>query len=401
MLTDRDIIVFGDDWGRYPSTMQHVARVLAKFNRLLWIGSLGLRKPMWQRSDIRRVWEKGLRMFPMTHTTLDSSGPICLHPVVIPLHDSKLFRRFNMLSLKWTIRRAMAARNIRRPIILSSSPWIARLFGKLGESSAHYLCLDDYTRFEGAFRSLQNAERDTIARADSCFFVSHGLLQTRGAGKKNSHYLPQGVDIEHFVCSSEPKEGAISSLQKPIVGFVGLLANWVDLGLLAGCARAYPEATFVIIGKATIDVSLLLTESNIVVLGEVSYERLPQYIRHFDVGLIPFLVNELTIVANPLKLLEYLAAGMSVVSTNLPEVARFKPLVHVAQDADEFIWLVGVAIHDTAPGARQLRMAKAREYSWETITEGISNVILETENRPAGSIQSSADQHRRQGAVAK
>jgi len=161
----------------------------------------------------------------------------------------------------------------------------------------------------------------------------------------------------------------------PIVGFFGLLSEWVDQDLLVALARSLRteiqqsmetgplssakgsaddcnapdisskptsripnpesripnpesritrcEASIVLIGQADVDVSRLRAEPNIVLPGPKPFAELPDYIRHFDVGVIPFVVNELTVAVNPIKLREMLAAGCPVVSTALPEVERY------------------------------------------------------------------------------
>jgi len=113
----------------------------------------------------------------------------------------------------------------------------------------------------------------------------------------------------------------IARLPRPIIGYFGLIAeDWIDAPLLIHLARSFPNGSVVMLGKVTMDVAALAAEPNIHLLGRKPYATLPAYCKGFDVAIIPFPVTEVTLNANPLKAREYLAAGLPVVSTKIPEV---------------------------------------------------------------------------------
>jgi len=379
VLQKRDILVFGDDWGRYPSTIQHIGRVLAKHNRIFWIGSLGLRKPTLGLYDVKRVWEKGKNLLASAPAGTDPQGVIKIHPLVLPFHDSRIVRDVNAVNIRRAIRSVFRHYAVWNPVLLTSSPIVGDLIGSLGETSSHYFCLDDYTLFEGAFESLGTLEKQLIARVDSCFSISDTLLNTRRVRTGFSVLLPQGVDTEHFKPGSDPLPATVANLPHPVVGFFGLLTSWVDLSLIAECARRYPAYTFLVLGRTAVDVSALTSVPNVRYLGEIPFGVLPQYARAFDAGLIPFKVNDLTIACNPLKLLEYLSLGIPVVSTKLPEVEKFSPAVMVAHDREDFISMIEPALRSRSPERDLERRHVAERYSWTTITEEVSRVILRIE----------------------
>jgi len=379
MLTNRDIVVFGDDWGRYPSTVQYIGRQLAVHNRLIWVGSLGLRRPQLHVRDVKRAAEKLVHAVRPAPGRRDDPSVTLVTPRVIPYHDLRIVRRYNMRVVISTVRRAMEKMQFRRPVVLTSSPIVGDALAALPESVRAYLCLDDFTKFEGAFRSLAVEEQRTVAAADVCFAVSEALAVTRIPPSGRVYHLPQGVDVDHFTPSREPIPPVLQALPRPIIGFFGILAPWIDLDLLKRVAGAYPAATVVLLGRTSTDISRLSSVANIVHLGEIPYAQLPAYARGFDVGLIPFVVNELTIAANPLKLLEYFALGLPVVSTALPEVARFGAAVAVAQSTDDFIALVGAALGERDPGPRRERRRIAEQFTWRRITDDLSDRIVEIE----------------------
>ena len=384
MLKNRNLIIFGDDWDRYPTTMQHTGKILAKYNRILWIGSLGLRKPQIGWYDLYRFFEKGMKFLSRKKKNAKSANVWELHPLIIPFHDHALIRKFNLWSLRYFLKKTIAELNFENPILITSTPLVANLLGTLGETSSHYICLDDYSLFDRAFLSLRELEQQLLEKVDSSFSVSDILVQARVPKSGEAHFLPQGVDTDHFMPSADTLPPNIASVKKPIVGFFGILTTWVDIDLVIRCARRYPNVSFVLLGRSTIDLTNVSMTSNMVHLGEVPYSELPRYANNFDVGLIPFHVNSLTVAANPLKLLEYLSLGLPVVSTCLPEVEKFRDEVFIARDNEHFMQLIDVALQDNTPERNHRRRARAEQFSWMTIVENISDTINRIESFKPG-----------------
>ena len=378
MLTNRDMVIFGDDWGRFPSTIQHLGNVFARYNRILWIGSLGLRRPQVRVSDAKRVFEKAKTILNRSAERASDIGVRVLSPPVVPFHDFSIVRSLNTAAIRWTLRREVERNRMHNPVLITSSPIVGDIIGTLGESSSHYFCLDDFTLFDRAFDCIGELEQQLLRRVDSCFAVSQSLLQTRRAATGENHFLPQGVDVDHF-----SPVGAVASrianLPKPVVGFFGLVTSWVDQQLIIAGARAFPSMSFVVIGKAAANISALKSVPNIHYFGEVPFSALPEFARGFDAGLIPFVVNDLTTAANPLKLFEYLSMGIPVVSTPLPEVAKFSDNVIIAKNRDEFVAGIKSAASDNSPERKSARRVLALQYSWSKIADSISRIIMEIE----------------------
>lgn len=382
VIRNRDIIIFGDDWGRYPSTIQHIGRVLARENRILWIGSLGLRRPKVSFHDLLRVVEKGKRIIRPAERSNEAQYPSVrlVNPFIIPFHDVAWIYALNMTVLRTSLGRIMSAQQYHDPILITASPIVHGLVGTLGERSSHYFCLDDFTLFDGAFKRLGELEQSLVSKVDTCFSISDVLMQTRKTRWGNDFFLPQGVDVNHFAPSDTPLPPGLQHISKPVIGFFGLFTSWVDIELIVACARRYPKYSIVLFGRTHIDLSLFNGIDNIHYMGEVPFSELPKHARCFDVGIIPFRINELTIACNPLKLLEYLALDIPVVSTNMPEVAKFRPDVDVANDHEEFIAMVGAAAEHAAKRKPGHHRSVSERYSWEAITEDISTKILSVES---------------------
>ncbi|MCU0454128.1 MAG: glycosyltransferase [Bacteroidetes bacterium] len=378
MSTGRDLIVFADDWGRYPSTIQYLGRVLAERHRIIWIGSLGLRKPEFHLRDVARVAEKASRWF--RQPAAEPSSPVIqVHPFVLPFHDVDRLRRLNMASIVRAVRAEAERQRFVEPIVISASPLVGELAGLLGESSFHYVCLDDFTKFKGAFDCLATTERLLVERSETVFSVSDILRQTRVPVSGRSYFLPQGVDTDHFQRRGGEPPLALRALPRPWIGFFGIVAPWIDQGLLVSTARRHPSASVIVLGRVSTTTERLGAEPNIHLLGEVPYAELPSWGQWFDVGLIPFEVNELTVASNPLKLLEYLALGLPVVSTDLPEVRKFADVASVTRDAGSFVQAVTDALADRSDGASDLRRRRSLSYSWRAIADEVMSKVLEAD----------------------
>jgi glycosyltransferase involved in cell wall biosynthesis len=128
----------------------------------------------------------------------------------------------------------------------------------------------------------------------------------------------------------------LAKLPRPIMGFVGMIGEWVDLDLVAALARTRPDASIVMIGPELTGRGPCAGLPNVHFLGSRDHKLLPAYLRHFDVGLIPFRHVPLTHNANPIKLYEYVAAGLPVVSTPLPAVEAVEDAVWLAEDVTQW-----------------------------------------------------------------
>lgn len=151
----------------------------------------------------------------------------------------------------------------------------------------------------------------------------------------------------------------------PAIGYVGALDHWFDIAAVAAVARAHPEWRVVLAGRVEHSPILRLRElGNVEFLGEVPRRELPTLFGAWNAAMIPFLVNDLTLAANPIKLYEYFAAGLPVVSTRLPEVERYGDLVRLAATPDEFASMAARAVGEDDAALRGRRIAAASRETW-------------------------------------
>jgi glycosyltransferase involved in cell wall biosynthesis len=383
MLKNRDILIFGEDWARFPSTTQHIGKVLLENNRVFWVGSLGHRKPRFVWSDVGRAFEKMGNMFfgrnQKKSETDQGKSPILINFPWIPYHDVLLIRKINNFFLKRKIKSVIKDYNLTDYVLITSTPLLGSVVKDLGPKSSHYLCLDDYSEFDGAFDALLIEEQALLEQVDTNFSISDILARTRKPINGKSVFITQGVEVDHFGKPNKSTPESLKHLSGPIVGFFGLVSEWVDIELIMYSASKLPDYTFVVVGRSTVDLSGFKQYKNIICTGIVPYSELPDYASIFDVGSIPFRVNELTLACNPLKMIEYFALGLPVVSTALPEVEKFGDAVLISRSNDEYVNLLKEAVESISPEMREKKLKLANGYSWTTITEKISIRIIESE----------------------
>ncbi len=364
-------VVFGEEWGHHPTSTQHLARRLAATNPLLYVNTVGLRPPRLSAYDLRRAFKVALR-WASPNGKKAASGPPNLHfysPVRIPWNSVRMFRRWNKRTLLEGLRQQLRQHGFGSPVLSVTLPVGGEVAGELGEQLLIYYVTDNYEEMPGWDRGyVREMEQLLLSEADLVFVTSIELQAKKNGKKSPAIMLPHGVDFEHFrqaVSQPAPIPEELRELPRPILGFYGLLAPWVDMDLMQQVARAFPQASVVLIGPQWNDCPVPRGAPNFHWLGPRTYENLPRYAAHFDVGMIPFRKDQLTAYTNPLKLLEYMALGMPVVSTPLPDLRRFGDLVFPASSVEEFVHQVRRALEDRTPERRKQRLALAASESWD------------------------------------
>ncbi len=386
MLAGRDIVCFANDWSGDPLSKKHVMTRLAKKNRVLWVNSLGNRAPRASARDMKRIVDK-LGKFA-AHLT---AGPVevapnihTITPIAIPSYRSNLARRVNEVAVASTVKSAMRALGFRRPLVYTfvpASAWVAR---KLGESHLVYHCVDEYSKFDGAGAEIAQLEAELIGKSDLVITCSTPLQISKSKLNPRCVLVRHGVEQAHFARALDPATeipADVRDLPRPLFGFYGLVAEWVDLEAMARVAEAYPHGSVVIVGEHNnadaAGMARLRALANVHLVGRKPYAALPGYCKAFDVALLPFVRNELTENANPLKLREYLAAGLPVVSTDIPEARAVADRgVYLADGADAFVTRVGEALSGGAGPNRARSDAMARE-SWDEKVADIETLLME------------------------
>lgn len=246
-----------------------------------------------------------------------------------------------------------------------------------------YHCVDRWDAYPNYDSCVMTEmDRRCCELADLVLASSRFLAGRCRLHNANARLLCHGVDYDHFAralqatASSLPDNGRLTGTVRPanrqfegvarpadlpagrIAGFFGLFSAWLDQDLLVDVARRVPECEIVLIGRPDVSVDRLRGIRNVHLLGPRPFSQLPGYIAHFDVGLIPYVVNDFTMAVNPTKLREMLAAGCPVVSTDLPEVRAYVGRGVVAADSvGSFAAAVAERIRNPATPAERIQIS--------------------------------------------
>jgi len=212
--------------------------------------------------------------------------------------------------------------------------------------------------------------------------TSSRLLYERYRPKRPDILLvPNAVWPEDFRVEERRRPDDLPPDGRVLVGYYGAVAEWFDLELLGFASEACPDYEFVLIGLTNREADLdefTVRHPNVHYLGEKRYEQLPQYLAHFDVAILPFLVNEVTNAVCPVKLFEYAAGGKPVVSTAFREVQEYEAVL-VAQDKEDFVRKLKEALKmGDDPAYREQLSRLAEENTWR---ERVGTILAELDRR--------------------
>jgi glycosyltransferase involved in cell wall biosynthesis len=364
-MSRNTIICLTNNFFFAPTSKHHVMRELAKTHHVLWINWHASRRPSLNRRDLSSILEK-LKQFRNGLVKVEERLWV-LTPLVIPLPSSALIRRLNRWLVGLQVRRILRDLPPRRQM-WSFTPDVVPLIGSFAEEVVVYYCVDEFAAFSGYdVETTRRMDREMCEAADLVITTSQALYDSKKGFNPNTVQVPHGVLYKHFARALDPGfpvADDLKSLPRPVVGYYGLVHDWQDLDLLAEVARRRPGWSIVFVGKAEVDVSRFQGVANMHFLGQRPHAVLPHYSRGFDVAVIPHKMNELTRNMNPIKLREYLAAGLPVVSSPLPEVMAYEPAVRTAVGVDAWVDALEAAMRDRSAEADRRRSALVADQDW-------------------------------------
>ncbi|HEX9365404.1 MAG TPA: ElyC/SanA/YdcF family protein [Vicinamibacterales bacterium] len=378
------------DWDFIWQGHQEImATLAAQGHRVLFLENTGVRSPGVR--DLPRVrqrvrnWWKGTKGFREERPNL-----FVYSPLLIPLPYSRVARWVNRFLLLRSVRRWMRAIGFFRPIIWTflPTPLTLDLVRDLDPQLIVYYCIDDFASSSTGARRIVASEARLFGAADLVFVTSEKLRQRAALHGAHVHLFPFGVSVELFDRvrrSAEPPPADLQALQRPVIGYVGGLHQWVDQALVADVASRMPDATFALVGPAQTDVSALARCPNIRLLGRRAHDEVPAYVKGFDVAIVPYRLTEYTANVYPTKLNEYLVMGVPVVATDLPEIRRFNAdhggVVQIAGDATAFAAALRGALTDSSGADVERRVAVAHANSWQSRIAAMNLLIDDAVDR--------------------
>ncbi len=377
-MSKTGIIAFAKDWHEDPTSNHHVLRELAKSRRVLWLNSVGTRTPKLSSGrDLGKIRRK-LGEFTKGPVNVENDLWV-FSPLSIPLHHSAAARRANRAILRATIGVLRRRLDLRDFHLWTFLPNVGDYVGGLGESLAVYYCVDEWSMFSYLDRDeTVRAERALLAKVDCVFAINSELAEAKRALNARTHLAPHGVDHALFARALDPATvvpADIAALPRPVIGFYGTLRDWVDLDLVAHVARARPSWSIALLGQQLDDVSAVRGLPNVHLLGRKPHGDLPAYCKGMDVGIIPYRIDERMKFVNPIKLREYLSAGLPVVSTAVPEVRRYERWCTIAEDGPAFVAAIERALAEDSPERRRQRTEAMAQETWPMRVAEVARIV--------------------------
>ncbi|NQZ11973.1 MAG: glycosyltransferase [Algicola sp.] len=384
------LIVFGEDWGGLPSSTQHIIKVMATQYEVTWVNSLGLRTPKVNWHDAKRVFNKLGRMCRQLLSTqaprevqkqtvdvITNNSFNVVEPQYLPFLGSSLARKINRFLLYRLLKRNVrASGHSARPVIWISLPnAVDALYyihnTGLVDPVILYYCCDDFSSLAGVDHdAVSRFEAELAQQAGLIVATSDKLVDKFPSGK--THLVPHGVDTRLFYTPCD--KAADLPQGKPVAGFYGSIASWIDLALMYDLARLMTDWNFVFVGAVKVDVTCLQSLENVYFLGEKPHTSLPGYSQHWQVSLLPFTLNEQIVASNPLKLREYMATGKPIVSVDFPQAQQYSRFVKITSGVDGFARAIRATQSETAEFGC-LRQKTVANESWQSVAGKINGLI--------------------------
>ena len=363
------LLVFADDWGRHPSSCQHLVRHLLPEHPTTWVNTIGTRAPRFDLLTVRRAADK-FRSWLRPKTAADRvglpAGLALLDPKMWPWLSHPFDRRLNRDLLLRQLQRALT-RLPEPPVAITTLPVVADLMGRLPVRKWVHYCVDDFSRWPGLDRpAMARMERLVVERADTLVAASE-TLQARLAGMgRTAHLLTHGVDVEFW---RTPHDPVVTPWDRPLIVFWGVVDRRMDTAFVRHLAGALRYGTIVLAGPIQNPDPDLARLPHVVCPGPIPFQQLPALAREAAVLVMPYADAAVTRSLQPLKLKEYLATGKPVVARDLSANREWADALDLAATPEEFTAAVLERIETDLPREQQAARRWLKDEGWAAKAE--------------------------------
>jgi glycosyltransferase involved in cell wall biosynthesis len=363
------LLVFADDWGRHPSSCQHLVRHLLAEHPTTWVNTIGTRTPRLDLQTVRRAAGK-VRAWLRPNGAADSAvlpkGLDLLNPKMWPWLSHPFDRRLNRDLLQRQLRRALK-RLPEPPVAITTLPVVADLMGHLPVRKWVYYCVDDFSEWPGLDRrALAQMERRVVERADTLVAASEPLQTRLAEMGRSAHLLTHGVDLDFWRTSHEP---VLTPWDRPLIVFWGVVDRRMDTAFVRHLAEALRYGTIVLAGPDQNPDPDLARLPHVVCPGPIPFQQLPALAREAAVLVMPYADAPVTRAMQPLKLKEYLATGKPVVARDLPANREWADALDLVTTPEEFTAAVLERLETDLPSEQQAARRRLKDESWAAKAE--------------------------------
>lgn len=372
--------------GDYMKTIVHMMGQLAKNHRVLFVDypftlkDVGMTLVGKSKAPVKRMLGIKPRLRELTvgeetvyHLTL---------PPVIPINwiaDGDTFKKASQLQatvIKRSIRSAMKQLEMKHPVVINAfNPIIGLpLVGAFEESKLIYYCYDEIRAAQWCGKHGGMMEDEFIEKADQVIVTSENLLEVKSQKNPNTFLVKNGVDFDLF---NQGYNAMRFQKEQKVIGYVGSIDFRLDYDLLEHIIRRNPSYQFHFVGRITdcAGKDRLNAFENVVFFGSQQPNDIPKYMIRFDLGLIPFVKNDFTKNIYPLKINEYLAAGLPVVSTRFASLSDFEQHIAIAENESDFLNKMDLEILDDTFQKAKKRIGIALKNDWSERAQQVEKLL--------------------------
>jgi len=368
------LMVFSDDWGRHPSSCQHLIRELLPHYKVLWVNTIGTRAPRLDLATIRRVGEK-FRQWSSSSEAIGEDPPPEQHknlkvvnPRMWPWFGRRHDRKLNAWLLSQQLKPLIA--KLPQPVCaVTTLPITADLPGRLPVEKWVYYCVDDFGEWPGLDGdTLRQMDVEMVKRADEIIAVSPHLQQMMMVQGRKSKLLTHGVDLDFW--KPVPKRDAVDNpipehIAGPLAVFWGVVDRRLNSEMLIALSKRMKEGNILLIGPQQDPDERILQLPNVHSLGPQPFSSLPLIAQHSSVLIMPYADLPVTRAMQPLKMKEYLATGKPVVVSDLPAVADWDDCLDVTSDPIDFADCVIHRMNGRLPDDQIAARGRLRNEGWK------------------------------------
>ena len=388
MLEGKSLIYFSPGtWDGLWRNRHQLMSVFARHNKVLFVERRYHLRPMLaafrrgdlELSDLRR---------PSLRRISDNLS-VFGYPVWAPISGRSPLKQLTRTVRRLSIQKALRRLQMSQPIVWFSQPEMLDLAHEMPPARLSiYHVVDEYSAYSGhtsaSRHRTEEREQEMMAKVDAVVVVSKKLYEAKCPYNPHTYLVPNGVDYEAYTSALTeaylPED--LCRIKKPRLGYSGLIGDRLHLTMLKGLAQENPHWSLVFLGEARVWQQAATWESllalpNVHYLGLVAVSQVPYYLKGFQVGLLPYALGRESENISPLKLYDYLAAGLPVASADIPAAREFSSYIHLANGARNFAEAIRAALADTTPERRQARRSVAAQHTWEARVEQLSDRIQE------------------------
>ncbi|MCA9180614.1 MAG: glycosyltransferase [Planctomycetales bacterium] len=374
------LLVFSDDWGRHPSSCQHlISKLLGKYE-VYWVNTIGMRPPTLDLSTVRRAAEKlghWVRRPVSQEGPEVGPAPTVLNPRMWPWFRHSHDRWLNRRLLSRQLNRSL--KQVARPLIgITTVPIVADIMDELDVDKWIYYCVDDFGKWPGLDQhAMELMEEVVIGKADRCIAASEVLQQRLAARNRSTALLTHGVDLGHWIDSTAPGEPASGH---SVATFWGLVDRRLDLNMVTVLNDRFVDGKLRLVGPQDHPAPELARLPRVELLPPVSYQELPQVAAQSHVLVMPYADLPVTRAMQPLKLLEYLATDRPVVARDLPATLPWRDCMDLVSSPEDFASLVIERVATGLPDSqRQARLERLRNSDWVVKANQFESLVVDGE----------------------